>query len=248
MTATTTNRKGKPVEEESSVKWGTVGYLRQLSTVVIGILITFGGSALIKMGADRKEAGEVLTMVRVELEKNLARATAQRDRLVHEMDGARAMKPFIHSPEAIPGDSLTKYLDVITDTQTADYLTNSFEMLKTSHLRSVRNRELLRDLYTVYENAQHFEAGVRAYNSLKVRGLGDYFAQLDSDLFDALLTIDPRARHAIFADMMRSPVMRNYIVSAADENYKNLIPDADRLIAEISSAIGMIDREVKPRK
>jgi hypothetical protein len=243
----TTSGKAKAPAGESSVKWGTVGYLRQLSTVVIGILITFGGSALIKVAGDRHEAGQVLTMVRDELGKNLARATEQRTRLVHEMEGARAMKPFIHSPGALPGDVLARYLDVITDTETAAYLTNSFEMLKGAHLKAVRNRELIRNLFTVYENTGHFESSVRTYNSLKERGLTDYFANLDSDLFDALLTLDPGARHAVFADMMRSPVMRNYVVSAADENYKNLIPDADRLTAEIESAMEMIDQEVKNR-
>jgi hypothetical protein len=243
---TTSGKKGAQTRE-SSVKWGTVGYLRQLSTVVIGILITFGGSALIKMANDRHEAAEVLTMVKDELGKNLTRATAQRERLVHEMEGARAMKPFINSPEAIPDDVLARYLDVITDTETAAYLTNSFEMLKGAHLKAVRNRELTRNLFTVYENTGHFESRIRAYNSLKERGLSDYFANLDSDMFDALLTLDPAARHAVFADMMRSPVMRNYVVSAADENYKNLIPDADRLTSEIESAIEMIDREVKKR-
>jgi hypothetical protein len=243
--ATKNNRKGIATERESSVKWGTVGYLRQLSTVVIGILITFGGSALIRMGANRHETGQVMTMVRDELQKNLALTTKQRERLIHEMQGAQAMKPYIHSPEAIAGDSLTRYLDVITDTWTANFLTNSFEMLKSSHLQSIRDKELLRELFTTYENTQHFESSVRDYNSLKERGLVDYFANLDSDLFDALLTVDPRARHDIFADMMKSSIMRNYVVSAADENYKNLIPDADRLANEIAGAIGMIDKEIK---
>jgi hypothetical protein len=244
---TTTNRKREAPAGESSVKWGTVGYLRQLSTVVIGILITFGGSELIKMANDRHEATQVLTMVRNELDKNLTRATGQRTRLVHEMEGARAMKPFIHKPEAVPDDVLARYLDVITDTETADYLTHSFEMLKGSPLKALRNRELIRGLFTAYEKTSHFEARVLSYNSLKERGLADYFANFDSDLFDALLTLDPAARHAVFADMMGNPIMRNYVVSAANENYKNLIPDADRLIAEIENAIEAIDREVKNR-
>jgi hypothetical protein len=244
--ATTNNRKERAEgEQESSVKWGTVGYLRQLSTVVIGILITFGGSALIKMGTDRHETGQVLTMVRDELQKNLALTAKQRERLLHEMQGAQAMKPYIHSPEAIPTDSLSKYLDVITDIWTANFLTNSFEMLKVSKLQSMRNKELLRELFTIYENTQHFQNSVKAYNSLKERGLVDYFAQLDSDMFDALLSIDPGHRHAIFADMMQNSIMRNYVVSAANENYKNLIPDADKLSGEITGAIEMIDKEIK---
>jgi hypothetical protein len=243
---TTKNKvRVKAADRESSVKWGTVGYLRQLSTVVIGILITFGGSALIRMGANRHETAQVMTMVKSELDKNLALTLRQRQSLVHEMQGAQAMKPYIHRPEAIAGDSLTKYLDVITNTETANFLTNSFEMLKSSHLSSIRNKELLRELYNTYENTQHFEGTVRRYNSLKERGLVDYFANLDSDLFDALLRVDPAARHAIFADMMRSSIMRNYVVSAADENYKNLIPDADRLAAGINAAIDMIDKEIK---
>jgi hypothetical protein len=219
-----------------------------LSTVVIGILITFGGSALIKMGADRKDSAQVLTMVNDELTKNLSLVNTQRIRLAHEMAGAGAMKPFIHSPENMPGDSLAKYLDVITDTWTANFLTNSFEMLKNSHLQFGRDKKLLLGVFTAYEHTMHFANNVKNYNSLKERGLSDYFSTLDSDLFDALLTIDPKARHAIFADMMQSSIMRNYVVSTANENYKNLVPDAERLASEIAMTIEMIDKEVKPKK
>jgi hypothetical protein len=161
------------------------------------------------------------------------------------MTGAGAMKPFIHTPEAMPGDSLTKYLDVITDTWTANFLTNSFEMLKNSHLQFGRDKRLLLDLFTVYEHTLHFANSVRTYNSLKERGLADYFSNMDSDLYDGLLTINPKVSHAIFADMMESSIMRNYVVSTANENYKNLIPDADRLAAGINAAIVMIDKEIK---
>jgi hypothetical protein len=88
----TKDGKGKPVEEESSVKWGTVGYLRQLSTVVIGILITFGGSELIQKRAERKRNYFVLATVRDDLQSNLARLDTLRGRLTYEHEGAIVLR------------------------------------------------------------------------------------------------------------------------------------------------------------
>ncbi len=238
-----TNKKGF---KDVLKSWRIGDYIRQLSVVVIGILITFQGSALIQRNAERRDAAHVLSMVKDELEKNYDRVGLQKEILVHEYTGAAVMKPYMHNPEAMPADSLNKYIDIVTRSRTLDYLNNSFDVLKSSlQIQTVRDKELLRDLFRTYENIDRFHDGVVSYNTLKTKGIHEYFSSLDSNTYDIMFKEDERQYFNIFSDIMKNSIIRNYIIATANGNNMFLIPDADALVDEMAAVIGKIDNEIQ---
>ncbi len=223
-------------------------FYRDLVSVVIGIVLTFGASALIRQCSDRKETKNVLTMVKHELSDNLAMIAAQKGYLAHEKSGATAMLPYIHDPERLPVDSLSKYLDVLSRSRYFVLPDNSFAVLKNSkQAQSLGNNELMRGLFATYADMTHFQSSIQTHNSLKDSGLFEYYSNLDSDLFRVIYE-EIRERndpHMIFPAMMRgSALLRNHIVATAGGSNDYLIPRADTLIAEIEAVIDMIEKEV----
>jgi len=89
---------------------GSVGrYLVQLSTVVIGILITFAGSGLIERCSRRQELKESLHTVRNELETNRERLKASLQLLEEESAFYTLLDSFRHDIHQIPEDTFKKY-------------------------------------------------------------------------------------------------------------------------------------------
>lgn len=226
-------------------KGQTGNYVIQLLIVILGILITFQGSALIEKRAQRREAAYILSMVKDELEKNRSNVKYQRELLEFEYAGAKAMKPYINRPGDIHADSIGKYVSVITGTKNYGFVANSFEVLKNSaRFQTIGNKELLRDLFKIYEGLENFSNGINSYNSMKRTGMEDFFYSLDSDVYDAMhsRTDGPSL---IFSGIMSNAAMRNYIVATAyGNNVDYLIPTAGELIEEITAIVGRIDDEM----
>jgi hypothetical protein len=218
-------------------------------SVIIGIIVTFGGSAMIQRCTEHKEATKVLSMVRDELEKNLDFVATKRRILIHEKAGAVAMKPYMHTPKSMPSDSLDKYLDILSRSKYFVLLTNSFEVLKSSQqIKNINDKELLRDLFTTYADMAHFQNNIASYNSLKDSGVDEYYSYLDSDTYDTLLREVDRVDelYIVFGDMVAgSPMLRKFIVSTASGGGDYLVPRADSLMAEMEYVIGLIDKDSK---
>jgi hypothetical protein len=222
--------------------WTAGDFALQLATVIIGILVTFGGSSLIQKRAERRDTAYILSMVKDELQKNISQLEQCKERLIFEYEAAKAMKPYMNAPELMPRDSLNKYITAIVNTRHFSYMTNSFEVLKSSsQVQSVRNKDLLRDLFSIYEAMNTYRNSILSYIALQEKGIEQVISVMDSDKYDAVMTNgDPVV---IFADMMTNPVVRNFIVSTANGNNRFLIPRADELAAEITRIIGLIDGE-----
>jgi hypothetical protein len=226
-------------------------FYRDLISVVIGIVLTFGVTALIQKHSDRKDARHVLAMVRDELDGNRLLVEGQKKRLAHEQRGAAAMLPYLHDPAGMPADSLVKYLDILSRTRYFALPENSFQMFESSQqIKNIDDKEMLRDLFAVYENMTHFVSSIHTHSSLKDRGIVDYYDHLDSDLYRAMYeeADEGNAPYMIFKDMAaNSTPIRNYLVSTANGANDYLIPRADSLIAEIGTVIGLMNKELKQK-
>lgn len=228
---------------EKTVKGWRIGdYIRQLSIVVIGIFITFQGSAWIAQKSQRREAAYILSMVKDELVKNRHNVENQLELLEFEFAGAKAMKPHIHHPESIHPDSLNKYVSIITRVRNYGFVANSFEVLKnSSQFQTIKNKDLLRDLFSVYEELNNFSSGIDSYNAMKSDGMENYFSSLDSGAYDAMHD-ETDGVFLIFSGIMDNAAMRNYIVTTAyGNNVDYLIPYSRELIEWITAIIDRID-------
>jgi hypothetical protein len=230
--------------------WKIGDYVRQLSVVVIGILITFQGSALVTKNAQRREVANILGMVKYEIEKNRRNVELQKELLEFEYAGARALKPYIHDTEGAPADTLAKYVSIIVQVRNYGFSTNSFEVLKSSsNFQTVKNKELLRDLFSTYESLGSFFGDISSYNSLRSSRMQEQLKGTDSEVFDVFYSNAEDVAQMIFSHTMKDPAMRNYIISIANGNNVNyLIPNAETLIEEASSVIAEIDREIGGKK
>jgi hypothetical protein len=227
----------------------TEEFYRDLISVIIGIIVTFGGSALIQRCSEHKETRHALSMVRDELSGNLDMIELQKKRLAHEKRGSMAMLPYLHDPHDMPADSLDKYLDILSRSHYFALPDNSFAMLKSSQqIEKIGNKEMLRDLFSIYANMEHFQSSIHSHNSLKDGGISDYYSGLDSDLYQAMYkeADEGNAPYMIFSDMVsRSVLLRNYIVSTANGSNDYLVPRTDSLIAQTEMVIDLINKEVK---
>lgn len=162
----TTTLKGRLARALGSLN--TAEFYRNLISVVIGILVTFGGSALIQRCSERREVAHILSIVRDELQMNLARIEEQKERLLYEYAAAAALKPYIDAPESIPADTIDKYFNTLINTFYLQIATNSFEVLKnSSQIHYIPNKELIRDLFEIYEFMESGAAQVRSEYSDK---------------------------------------------------------------------------------
>ncbi len=228
--------------------WKASDFLRQLATVVIGIIITFGGSGLIQRNVQKKESRLILTMVREELKINIEAIRAYRDNFVRDIEGFRVVKPWIVAgiPENIPTDTLESYRDVFATWDVFIATTSSFETMKASSaIRTIDNKELLSALFGVYEQMDRGQNLTESFISTKTNGFQKIHDSMDAQMVNDFYT--PKGLSDFFVHMATSATgsqMRNYIISVANGNNNFQIGLADELIAWIEGVIQMIDREL----
>jgi hypothetical protein len=231
-----------PTPRKRWTNWVWGDFVLQLATVIIGILVTFGGSSLIQKRAGRRETATVLSMVKSELQGSLDRIEYLRERLAYEHTGAITLRPYIDNPEAMPLDSIEKYLNVIAGIRTFDPATNSLEVLEnSSHIQNIRNMALVRDLFAIYGQMTDFDERLNRYNLPKL-------SILDSrnHMPHRVLEESYRDHRVAFSELMKFPAIRNFVVTTAgnDGDSDELRAEADSLAVGIPRVIEAIDKEV----
>lgn len=222
-----------------------VGFLIGLATVVIGIALTFGGSELMRLRTQRKEASRILSMVKEELQEDLAEIEIQKDRLLDEQAGTTALRPYINTPELIPTDTLLGHIHVLERIRYLRAETDAFEVFKQSpQIPHVKNKELLRGIFSVYSAMKNCEEQVSIYYMSTKKEGRDFLNTLDKETYLSFET-ETEALHHRFAEMVGNSAVRNYIVSTAHEGDPyNLLEKFDVIIAMTKGVIATIDREV----
>jgi hypothetical protein len=229
--------------------WKAGDFFRQLATVVIGIVITFGGSALIQRAADRKEAKHLLGMVRDELNINIGRIQSYRDYFERDIAGFQALRPYLvgDDPGAIPVDTLEKYRRTIVASSAYGAITNAFETLKSSPvIGSVGNNELMSELFSTYNVMDYAESLTGAFTERKREGIIKVNDTLDPRTMDVFFT--PEGFRKVFVHIATSEAgsqMRNYIISVANGNNNYQVDIADQFIAQIKEVIQNIEKEIE---
>ncbi len=221
-----------------------IGFLIDLATVVIGIALTFGGSELMQQRTQRKEAMQVLSMVKDELQENIVEIEIQKEWLLDEQAGTTALRPYINDPESIPVDTLRAHIRVL---ETIRYLraeTDAFEVFKQSpQIPHVKNKELLRGVFSVYSALNNCVEQVDIYYTSTKKEARDFLGTLDKETYLSFETETEAMSHR-FAELTGNLAVRNYIVSTAQEdNPYGLETMFDEIIATTRVVIATIDKE-----
>lgn len=232
--------------KRSWTNWKFGDFVLQLATVVIGILITFGGSALIQKGVERRQARHLLEMVAGELKGNIFLLKSQRDYLIGEFAAARALLPYIHDPLSAPPDTIVKYQYVANLITFNRVLTPALEVMKNSpQVDAVGDAELLRSIFNMYTNIEVYYGNLwTSFVESKADGIHAYYDNMPLSVAEATYRGDEQAWVIVFADMMqRSAVLRNYLISMIGGRGEGFIPHADSLIADVEEVIARIDAQ-----
>ena len=142
-----------------------VKYIRELSVVVVGIIITFGISFWVYSNNNRKDLNLHLNAIKLELEANADRFDNYAKWLQKSAKYANYLNS--HDKKSLNKDTLNYYTRSGSDgagsyniIATTIVVTNAFEMFKISGaMRQMTDKELLMyvwEAYILMENAQRF--------------------------------------------------------------------------------------------
>jgi hypothetical protein len=154
---------------------GIVKYLRELSVVVGGIVITFGISHLIEVNNNKKDLNEYLLAVKLELQSNL-------EPLNRAHDNYKLFAGFEHYLQNndwsnLHADSVSYYSQSFFYHPTFVPQTSAFEMFKSSGLmRLLKDKKKLQGLWHCYANLEATKEINNSYNQLKDRELDKHSA------------------------------------------------------------------------
>ncbi len=217
----------------------TGDFFRQLATVVIGIVITFGGSALIQKCSERKVTEHMLSMVRNELSFNIAVVKHQKRILETDQAGARAIMPYIREPQLVPVDTLTKYGSDLISIRLASFRTTSFEILKnSSQMQTLNNKELLSDIFSAYYSTDAFINNIASMYQEPKKSILDGFPSALEIYYDG-------SYDKLFSELVKYPRFVRYIMGiSSGSNVSLLIPEAERLMEEMRKVVERLDKEI----
>ncbi|MDR2890107.1 MAG: hypothetical protein LBV18_00620 [Alistipes sp.] len=212
--------------------WKAGDFFRQLATVIIGIVVTFGGSALIQRSAERKEARHLLTMVRSELQLNKKAIEDQIEWHEHELAGVRAFFPYLENPGDVPIDTLVKYSNIMSSIVLSAH-SNAFQMLKTSSaVQSMNDKRLLLDLFKVYSNLDANVSNVRGYVDSKTADFDIYYQSIERDEVEMVFGMaDPMAA---FAHMTGHSTIAQYVTRTTRQGWlSNITEQMKRTVKDL---------------
>ncbi len=148
--------------------WRLSDYFRQLSTVVIGVLITFWGSDLVSQHARQNEIRSVMQLIAQELQDNQETLQIVSSNIRNDIRMSQILLKENFNLDAIPADTISKYNRLFTSTSTLYVLSDALEVLKNSSLmQHIPNKQLLRELLWTYNRLYELQNTVRSYYGWK---------------------------------------------------------------------------------
>lgn len=141
-------------------KWNIKDYIRQLSIVIAGIVITFVASDAVSEHSKQQEVKKITDMVREELDDNLKSLHFLKTRLQLEQRLFTLIFNHLQDFSKLPADTLKKYTSLPGNDYTYLFKTQSLDVLKNSGIiPHIRNKDFLHTLFSCYvslETSQHW--------------------------------------------------------------------------------------------
>lgn len=149
--------------------WRIGDYIRQLSVVVVGIIITFAGSNFISERNNQKKLKTALQLVKNELTANRTEIESMKKRFDKERDFGNYINRYRDSIRKADADSLYNNQNIFFQTVDFTYYEDAMEMLKTSTLiQQIEDQELAMQLAKTYGEIRMSHANLRFYYSSKM--------------------------------------------------------------------------------
>lgn len=202
-------KKKGPGITRSIKKWRLGDYFRQLSAIIIGVVITFIGSDLINAHYKQKEVASVMHLIQNEMQRNREKVIQAGEKILREERIIKKLAAYDFDHTGIPVDTLAAYKSAINAIIPLNYSNTSLEVLKSSALmQHVVDKEFLLKLIMTYENIQRLSERVDGFYSK-----GD--SAWESVIAGADLKADWDAPNVFYSIVLQDKNMRNYLASIA---------------------------------
>jgi len=189
-------------------KWS--GFLTNLLGVILGIALTFGGSAIWQKREERKKTREILILVRNELKVNKEWFQNQEKHMDEDIDVYKKMMELKGGWKSVPQDTITTYLRRIANIYYSPLFSSAWQIFQNSEMiQKINDKELIIRLtecyFWIHKIEQHIE---REYWDKKVSALvDDVIVEHPYQYFEALMNKKESA--AFYAAMARGNPLWN---------------------------------------
>lgn len=163
-------------------KWKLGDYIRQLSIVVLGIVITFLGSDWISNQSRQKEVRAAMQLVIEELKYNKLQLKQFEDEYNTDRRMAILLIDHDFDSDRLPIDTLQKYERFVTSVYTFSYTTDALEVLKNSSLmQQVSDKRLLLDILHAYNKLKITSEEIKSYCDMKEEVVFSFSLSMDEN-------------------------------------------------------------------
>lgn len=139
--------------------WKVGDYFRQLSVVILGIIVTFMASDIVTGYAEKREITNALQLVKEELELNKQEMQRILERIRLEQEACEYVLKYRNCLEKASEDTLKMYRNIPFQVRSFIYTKDAIELLKTSSLfQKVQPKALTLQI-------------IKAYNDLEITAL-----------------------------------------------------------------------------
>lgn len=218
-------------------------YLLQFIVVVMGILITFQGSAWIEKRQQHRQSREILEMVRTELQNNMEELEFCRDLGIRELDGMEFFARHMNDIGKAPRDSINMYISVLGSGHEFSYSSNALEVLKATPASiNVIDKELLREIFYCYDRTGSLLKSVNYYYKQKYDIVGEFYFSLDRQTARMMQTGE--SGYMFIEKYFDNPPTANLVFNTQD-NFGGRVSETGKLIDSYNGAMEAIDRYIR---
>ena len=190
-------------------------FFTSLLGVILGIIFTFGVSALWQKLEEKKKTREMLILVRHELEANKKWAQGQRETLKQDSYAFKKLLEANKKWSSIPEDSLEFYVNCVFNYELQLLTTAAWEIFHNSDIiQKIPNKGLvirLTDCYSAIN--QSYELVMNLYWDKKIKEI-----PYETTLY-ALLDVVMKDKNSLF-----------YLQTMSESLHKNLLPSIESII------------------
>lgn len=155
-------------------------YLRELSIVIIGVLITLFITNTISSINKRSEIDKTLELIKIEMSENLISLTSVQAKWETEQRGYVLILKNIDHIANLPADTLEQLRKIIGDKHAVLPNKDSYEVLKSSSLMQyIQEKTFLRELSGCYEKLEEINQKLQNYSNLKGNGITHLMNNVD---------------------------------------------------------------------
>jgi len=202
----------KETENKSFLKrLGLLSYFRELSVVIIGILITLSITNAINNYHRQEELKGMLKLVKDELKDNYQNLIWVQQRWEGEQRVFKYLKENIDNIERIPIDTLQKYSYALGSIYSFNSKNDSYDVLKNSTIKQyIKEKDLLPTLSNSYKRLDNLNAQLSIYSRRKTDSHDTMMEMMDAD--DAELYLNNSNPYEGFRYTLKERKYRSFLV------------------------------------